>query len=187
MEMMASIRDSHSWREPDVQQRVRELYPSLRRFAAAVGPTDIDPDDLVQEALIRTMRAHTPDEIADLGAYLRGAVVRLRSNERRRLGRARRAVARLASRAESNRRAAADDRPAEPPGEDPRVDVTVLERLSERDRAAVYLSVVEGRPYDEVAAVIGGSAGAARTRVSRALRHLRAELTALEVSDGITN
>ncbi|HEY3485103.1 MAG TPA: sigma factor-like helix-turn-helix DNA-binding protein, partial [Ilumatobacteraceae bacterium] len=66
-------------------------------------------------------------------------------------------------------------------------DVDVLESLGERDRAAVYLSVVEGRSSEEVAAVIGGSAGAARTRVSRALRHLRAEMIAMEVSDGIVD
>jgi DNA-directed RNA polymerase specialized sigma24 family protein len=31
----------------------RALYPGLRRFAAAVGPLEVDPDDLVQDALVR--------------------------------------------------------------------------------------------------------------------------------------
>ncbi len=180
---MAPIRDVEGWRAPEVQRRVRDLYPALRRFAAAVGPTDIDPDDLVQEALVRTMRAHAPDEIADLGAYLRAAVVRLRSNEQRRLGRLRRAITRLGSSTDATSEVLGVDAIERASS----ADVDVLESLGERDRAAVYLSVVEGRSSEEVAAVIGGSAGAARTRVSRALRHLRAEMIAMEVSDGIVD
>ena len=37
----------------------RELYPKLRRFAAVVGPSEVDPNDLVQEALVRVMQ-HQP-------------------------------------------------------------------------------------------------------------------------------
>ena len=183
METMAQIRDIEGWRSPDMQQRVRDLYPALRRFAAAVGPADIDPDDLVQEALVKTMRAHAPDEIADLGAYVRAAVVRLRSNEKRRLGRLRRVITRLGTSPDASS-VARDDGALEASSGG---DIDVLESLGERDRAAVYLSVVEGRSSEEVAAVIGGSAGAARTRVSRALRHLRAEMIAMEVSDGVVD
>ena len=32
-----------------------DLYPSLRRFAAVVGPAEVEPDDLVQEALLRVL------------------------------------------------------------------------------------------------------------------------------------
>jgi RNA polymerase sigma-70 factor (ECF subfamily) len=39
-------------------------------------------------------------------------------------------------------------------------------------RQAVNLRVVEGRPYDEVAALTGASEQAARARVSRGLRRL---------------
>jgi DNA-directed RNA polymerase specialized sigma24 family protein len=31
---------------------IDDLYPSLRRFAAVVGPAEVEPDALVQEALL---------------------------------------------------------------------------------------------------------------------------------------
>ncbi len=42
--------------ERSEQDLIRELYPSLRRFAAVVGSADIDPDDLVEDALQRALR-----------------------------------------------------------------------------------------------------------------------------------
>lgn len=47
-----------------------------------------------------------------------------------------------------------------------------LARLSQREREAVRLRVIEERPYSEVAAASGCSEGAARVRVHRALRLL---------------
>lgn len=38
-------------------QLIAELYPSLRRFASAVRPPGEDGNDLVQEALLRTLRS----------------------------------------------------------------------------------------------------------------------------------
>ena len=38
--------------EPDEWQIVDDLYPSLRRFAAVAAPSDLDPDDLLQEAMV---------------------------------------------------------------------------------------------------------------------------------------
>jgi len=32
-----------------------DLYPQLRRFAAVVSPMEVDPHDLVQDALERTL------------------------------------------------------------------------------------------------------------------------------------
>jgi len=34
---------------------IEEIYPALHRFAAVVAPRGDDPDDLVQEALVRTL------------------------------------------------------------------------------------------------------------------------------------
>lgn len=39
------------------RQLIAELYPSLRRFASAVRPPGEDGNDLVQEALLRTLRS----------------------------------------------------------------------------------------------------------------------------------
>jgi RNA polymerase sigma-70 factor, ECF subfamily len=51
-----------------------------------------------------------------------------------------------------------------------------LERLSTEQRQALQLRVVEDRPYEEVARVLGVSEQAARARVSRGLRALAGAL-----------
>ena len=51
-----------------------------------------------------------------------------------------------------------------------------LERLSEEQREALLLRVVEERPYGEVALTLGITEQAARARVSRALRALAGSL-----------
>ena len=53
---------------------------------------------------------------------------------------------------------------------------TALEGLSDEQRAAVRLRVIEELGYDEIAARLGCTSGAARTRVSRGLRTLHAQL-----------
>jgi RNA polymerase sigma factor (sigma-70 family) len=59
-----------------------------------------------------------------------------------------------------------------------------LERLSEDQREALQLRVVEEMPYEEVARRLGVSEPAARARVSRALRALQRSLTTATVADG---
>src|SRR5205085_7904330 len=71
------------------------LYPSLRRFAAVTGSVDVEPDDLVQEAVARTLRSHRLVDLDDAGAYLRRAIVNLAANRRRSAGRLRAAMNRL--------------------------------------------------------------------------------------------
>jgi DNA-directed RNA polymerase specialized sigma24 family protein len=56
-------------------------------------------------------------------------------------------------------------------------DLDDLRRLPPVERAVLYLSVVEGRSFAEIADVIGSSEQAARARSSRALKRLRVELT----------
>lgn len=53
---------------------------------------------------------------------------------------------------------------------------TALEGLPDEQRAAVRLRVIEELGYDEIAARLGCTSGAARTRVSRGLRTLHAQL-----------
>ena len=65
------------------------IYKGLRRLAAVVAPASADPDDLVQEAITRTLAANrTLAGIDHLDAYLRTTIVRLASAERRRWRRA---------------------------------------------------------------------------------------------------
>jgi RNA polymerase sigma factor (sigma-70 family) len=145
------------------------LYPALRRFAAVVRPPEEDADDLVQEALVRALAVRPLCEYDDPGAYLRTAIVRIASNHRRRLGRRQRAYVRSAD--------AIGARNAPYPS-----DLDDLRRLGVRDRAVLYLVLIEGLPYAAVASTLGCTEQAARMRASRALRRLRSDLEA-EIAD----
>lgn len=60
-----------------------EIYPSLRRFAAAISTTSTDPDDLLQEAIVRTLRRGPISDLKDPVPYLRRAVLNLARNQSR--------------------------------------------------------------------------------------------------------
>jgi DNA-directed RNA polymerase specialized sigma24 family protein len=60
-------------------------------------------------------------------------------------------------------------------------DLDELRRLDARDRALLFLSAVERRPFAQIAALLGMAESAARQRSSRALVRLRNELTLREV------
>lgn len=139
------------------------LYPRLRRLAAVAAPLEVDPDDLVQDALVRVLRRGSLARLDDPGAYLATVIVNLASNSRRGLGRRRRAFVRHGA-------GAAEELPAYPS------DLADLERLAPGERALLFLVDVEGWGYAEVAPVLGCSEDAARQRASRARRRLRRDL-----------
>ena len=139
------------------------LYPGLRRFAAVVGPIEVEPDDLVQEALARALAAGPLSELRDPGAYLRTIILRLAANQRRSLGRRRAAFRLLEARGDH----VADTYPA---------DLADLDALEPMDRAVVYMSIIDHATADEIGAALGWSAGRVRMQKHRALRRLRAEL-----------
>lgn len=141
----------------------RDLYPRLRRFAAVVGPVEEDPDDLVQEALMRTLRKRRLTDLESPERYLQTVIVRVASNQRRALGYRRRLVQRLAP---------ATEAPPSFPS-----DLTELFRLPAHVRAVLYLVEVEGWSFRAAAEVAGCSEGAARARASRGLRQLRVQLS----------
>lgn len=140
-----------------------ELYPGLRRFAAAVAPRETDPDDLVQEAVARTLRNHSLSELDEPGAYLRRTIANLASNERRGFARWRVAVAKV-GRTEDGRVAEYDS------------DLSDLMRVPPEGRAVLYLVEVEDRSYAEAGALLGITEEAARARASRARKRLRMDL-----------
>jgi DNA-directed RNA polymerase specialized sigma24 family protein len=149
-----------SRRDDDTETVVIALYPALRRFAAMVAPLELDPDDLVQDALAATLARKSLSDLDDPLAYLRLVMVRRAANERRRLGRKRRA----------DQRAGA---PPEMTSVTYPSDLAELARLSPDDRALIYLTEVEGRAITEVAELFGRSAAALKMRRRRALRRLR--------------
>lgn len=138
------------------------MYPSLRRFAAAVGDSDIDPDDLVQEALARYLRRFAgSDGARDPEAYLRTAIWGLLRNQRRALGRGQRL------RIDATQ-AHLDEYPS---------DVqSLLALTSPEERALLLLVDVDGEPIGVAAATLGISGVAARARLSRVRRRLRSEI-----------
>jgi RNA polymerase sigma factor (sigma-70 family) len=148
---------------------LRPLYAQLRRFAAVVGPVELDPDDLVQDAIVRFLATGYWRSIDDVQAYLRRTIVNLAANERRRLGRHRSAVSR--ERADPSTTASYPS------------DLDDLEHIEPQSRALLYLVEVEGASVNEAAAAVGCSSVAARARLSRARRRLRQALES-EALDG---
>ena len=148
---------------------VADLYPSLRRFASVVCPPEDDPNDLVQEALLRTLRRGPLEDLDDAGAYLRRAVFNLASSRRRSLARQRTALARMGP----------------PPADRPVYswDVEELLMVPPKARVILYLRIIEGRPFAEIADLLGCSQVSARAAASRARRRLRLLLSE-EVRDG---
>jgi RNA polymerase sigma-70 factor (ECF subfamily) len=141
------------------------LYPRLRRFAAVVGARDAEPDDLVQEAMVRTLRRGPIGDLDDPAAYLRRTILNLVLNERRSAARHRRAVDRLGANAPS------DAVPSYPS------DVDDLFRLPPDVRAVLYLAEIEGHSYARIGDLLACTEEAARARAVRGRRRLRDALT----------
>ena len=154
-----------------IDERERELitslYPSLRRIAAVAGSFDVEPDDLVQEALAQTLRRGPISDLDNPLAFLRKTIVNLASNQRRSLGRKRKAVGRL-----STEESWSPSYPA---------DIEAILDLPPRQRAILYLVEVEDVPYAEAAEQLGITTEAARMLANRARKRARA---ALEVAGG---
>jgi DNA-directed RNA polymerase specialized sigma24 family protein len=138
------------------------LYPSLLRFAAAVRPVGIDPQDLVQEALARALAVRPLSEIDEPSTYLRTAMVRIASNLQRGRRRANARLARLQITGET-----LDGYPS---------DLADLLRVAPRARAILFLTIIDGQQYSAAAMIVGCSEPAARTIASRALRELQRQL-----------
>lgn len=143
--------------EQDEIQLFRALYPRLRRFAAVWAGLDLEPDDLIQEALARVLRAHTLMELKNPEAYVQRAISNVAKNHYR----SRRPHGVFSEREYR------DEYPSE---------FVLLDRMSNEDRAALFLIDVEGVGYLRASQILGSSVLALRARVSRARRSLRATL-----------
>jgi DNA-directed RNA polymerase specialized sigma24 family protein len=105
------------------------------------------------------------------GAYLRTAIIRLASNRRRGERRREKAFRTVAATLVAG---ILDVYPS---------DLDQLRRLRPADRSLVYLSVVERRSYEEIAAMLAISEQSARKRLSRAMTRLRVAAPQLEDRD----
>lgn len=155
---------------------IRRIAPGLRRFARGMLPAHargmVDTDDLVQDALVATLRMLPGLEIPSGGglhAYLHRAVRNRVVDEIRRAGRR--------PKAEALDDETADDAPSP-------LEIAVgrealrryergLEKLDPEDAEAIVSRVEHGMSYAEVAREIGKpSPDAARMAVGRALLRL---------------
>jgi RNA polymerase sigma factor (sigma-70 family) len=147
---------------------LRGLLPDLFAFAAAVAGDRRLAEDLVIEATARTLPHLRRGRVDDPALYLRRAIV----NEMTSWGRRRRLERRQAH---HGRATSARDQHAGAPGVDDRLLLTdLLRRLPVRQRTVLVLRFLEDRPVDEVADLMGTSAGTVKTQTSRGLQRLRA-------------
>lgn len=137
----------------------QEMYPVLRRFAAVVADLDMDPDDLVQDALASTLERHTLDELDQPVAYLKRVIVHRAANKRRRAGRLRALIPRLGNDASLSDVYSSD--------------LGLLDGLRPIDRAVIFLADVEGETHERIATELGLTPAAVRKRASRARKQLR--------------
>jgi len=146
---------------------IADLYPPLRSFASVVAPVGEDPNDLVQEALVRTLRGGPLSRLEHPKAYLRTVIYHLAVSSRRHWAAERDALVRVPTE---------DD----PPQYSWQVDE--LLGLSPKARAVMYLRVIEGLAHAEIADLLGCSPASVRKTASRARKKLR-RLLAEEVKD----
>ena len=155
--------------------RYRAVHAPFARYCASrcLGADAGTLDDVMQEAVLGALE-RAPD-LADadrLLAYLIGTA----DNQLRNRLRARGVRERYLR---ERRRELAQRLPADP---DAAVELAIvleaIDRLPARAREALLLTAVSGLSPAELAAVQGGTAGAAKVRVHRARRRLRADLAA---------
>jgi RNA polymerase sigma factor (sigma-70 family) len=146
----------------DDEALFRALYRPLRRFAAQVGPSEIEPDDLVQEALARTLDKHRLCDLDNPEAYLRRVILNLCTAAIRRRRPWQRARLRL----------------AQPTSEIQPVpsDLADLDQLDPVDRAVMWLVHIEGHSHQEAADLLGLTEQASRSRASRSRKQLQRSL-----------
>lgn len=139
--------------------------PRLRRVARLlVGSGDV-ADDLVAEALVRTLTAWRAGRVEELVRYTRVTIYNLAAKRWRRFAVRRRLDHRAID--WTSEVAAADDVTAERD----RV-LSALTLLAPRRRAVVVLRFYEDRSTAEIADLLGCSVGTVKSQLSRALEQL---------------
>ncbi|HEY7458777.1 MAG TPA: sigma-70 family RNA polymerase sigma factor [Xanthobacteraceae bacterium] len=146
-----------------VRRGLEPLIPSLRRFARALSRDAETADDLVQDTLVRALRAEHLFHGGDLRTWLFTILLNLDRNRRRSLSR-RPTLAVIE-----------DVDPAAAPGSDGtgRDIERGLALLPAEQREVLLLVTLEGMSYREAAEVQGVPIGTIMSRLSRARAALR--------------
>jgi RNA polymerase sigma-70 factor (ECF subfamily) len=148
------------------RQKVEAAIPALRRYARALTRDADTADDLVQDTLVRALRAEHLFEGDEVRSWLYTILTNLNRNRLRAL--ARRPVL-----------SPIDDNDA-PDFAGPEAGSRDIERalalLVEEQRAALLLVVLEGLSYREVAEVQGVPIGTVMSRLARARAQIKTYL-----------
>jgi RNA polymerase sigma-70 factor, ECF subfamily len=149
----------------DFRHNVEAMIPALRRYARALA-RDVDiADDLVQDTLVRALRAERLFIGGDLRSWLYTILTNLNRNRRRSLAR-RPQILEL-----FDTTAGASGTEAE--GRD---IARALATLAEDQRAVLLLVVLEGLSYRDVANIQGVPIGTIMSRLARARAQMKAFL-----------
>ena len=148
--------------------------PRIQRLARLLTGQVEAAEDVVAEAIARSLPKWRSGQVHDPGAYVRTVVVNLSSRgwRRRLLGSRRdhRALEWLTTRRPTSRRATAErDR-----------TLRAVMRLPVRRRAVVVLRFYDDLSEQQIADALGINVGTVKSQLSRALEQLRGELGALE-------
>ncbi len=147
----------------DFRHSVETMIPALRRYARALARDSDIADDLVQDTLVRALRAEKLFLGGDLRAWLYTILTNLNRNRRR-------SLARQPTMMELHD-TAADASGTEAEGRD---ISRALATLAEDQRAVLLLVVLEGLSYRDVADIQGVPIGTVMSRLARARAHVRA-------------
>lgn len=154
----------------------REHASHVYRFALYLSGDPSLADDLVSEAFVRVWTARARVDLKTVRGYLFAITRNLFLQEVRRASRRAPLEERMAAR-----------RPTPDAGvvaqEELRRVLAALALLPESDRAAVLMRADEHLPYEDIAAVLGISIGAARVKVHRARLKLAEALGSIDSID----
>ena len=148
------------------RQNVEATIPALRRYARALTRDTDTADDLVQDTLVRALRAQHLFHGGDVRAWLYAILTNLNRNRLRSLAR-RPTIMAIAD----------NDAPDMAGPEAGHRDIErALATLVDEQRSTLLLVVLEGLTYREVAEVQGVPIGTVMSRLSRARSDLRRRL-----------
>ena len=140
----------------EFRERIEAAIPALRRYARALTRDAETADDIVQDTLVRALRSEHLFHGGDMRAWLYTILTNLNRNRLRTL--ARRPV--LAPIKDS-------DATTSGPDSSGRDIVRALEMLTEEQRSALLLVVLESLTYREVSEVQGLPIGTVMSRLAR--------------------
>lgn len=180
-ESVTPVRDRNTMTpiDPDSVARLEAQHgQAMFGFVRRLGLNDPQAQDCVQEGLLRLWaELQRGTAILDPKAWVYRAIYRIAMDEHRLRRRVDGLVSILGGRATPE--------PARHDDQTDRIAVWLeVDRLPARQRQVLYLRYRSDLPYDEIGAVLGMTASAARSHATQAMHTLRARLDDSRLPDG---